>query len=408
MFQTVRLVSSLLLGIAFLMLGVGALSTLLAFRMGSAGYGPGVVGAVMSGYFVGIVVGTSFCHRLIVNVGHIRTFAALGSLASAATLAHAIVLDPWLWGALRFVVGFCCVGMYMCTESWLNEKSDNSVRGQVFSLYQIVLYLCQGLGQFLLNVPDESGLLLFVVNSILMSLAVIPVAITRVSAPSLPEPVRFRFAVLWRTSPTGMTGSFACGLIMGSVYGLGPLYAQRIGFDAQRTAEFMGALIIGGLLLQWPIGKISDRIDRRVVIAGVTAASVAVSLAIVGRDSGSGLVLLALTALFGGLSFTLYPLSVAYTNDHLAPSELVAASGGLIMAYGVGASLGPASASVAMNVFGAGGLFAYNAAVSGLMLLFVLWRMRARASVPMAEQGAFTPMPLTSPVVSELDPRAES
>ncbi|MDA1180022.1 MAG: MFS transporter, partial [Planctomycetota bacterium] len=217
----------------------------------------------------------------------------------------------------------------------------------------------------------------------------------------------FRFAKLWQASPTGMTGSFASGLIMGSVYGLGPLYAQMIGFDASRTAEFMGAMIIGGLMLQWPIGKISDLLDRRIVIAGVALASLVVSIGLVASGTSGGAGLLALIALFGGLSFTLYPLSVAYTNDHLGPEDLVPASGGLVMAYGIGAALGPLGGALVIEALGAGGLFVYNGAVSGLTLAFVLLRMRARASVPAAEQGAFTPMPRTSPVASELDPRME-
>ncbi len=407
MFSTLRLVSSLLLGVALLMVGVGALSTILAFRMGESGMPSSVVGVVTSLYFIGLVLGTGFCHRLISNVGHIRAFASLGSLMSAATLAHALTADPWVWGALRFVVGFSTVGMFMCTESWLNEKSSNEVRGQVFSLYQVVLYLGQGAGQFMINVPDQSGLVLFILVSVLMSLAILPVAMTRVIAPELPKPQRFQLGRLWGTSPTGMTASLASGAMIGAFYGLGALFAQQAGLNRAATAEFMGAVIMGGLILQWPIGKASDRIDRRIVIAVVAIATCAVCLAMIGKDVTHGRGLLALGALFGGLSFTLYPLAVAYTNDYLDPEDLVPASGGLIVAYGIGAAAGPIIGSVAMDAMGPGGLFIYIAAISVLLTVFIVYRITQRGTIDVADQGDFQAMQRTSTVVYEMHPDAE-
>ncbi len=406
MFSTLRLVSSLLLGVAFLMVGAGGLSTILAFRMGEAGLPSTVVGIVTAMYFVGLVLGTGFCHRLITTVGHIRAFAALGSLMSAATLAHALTLDPWLWGALRFVVGFTTVGMYMCTESWLNEKSSNEIRGQVFSLYQVVLYLAQGVGQFMINIPDQHGMVLYILTSILMSLAIMPVAMTRVSAPELPKPVRFRLGRLWNISPTGMTGSLAAGTAMGAFYGLGALFAQQAGLETHQTAQFMGAVILGGLLLQWPIGKLSDMIDRRLVIIGVSVATAAVCIAIMDKNVHNGSGLLALGALFGGLSFTLYPLAVAYMNDYVESDDLVPASGGLMIAYGVGAAIGPVAGAVMMEAMGARGLFVFIGAVVVLLTVFIAWRITQRQSLPVEEQGDYQAMQRTSPVVYEMYPES--
>lgn len=406
MFSTLRLVSSLLLGVAFLMVGAGGLSTILAFRMGEAGLPSTVVGVVTAMYFVGLVLGTGFCHRLITTVGHIRAFAALGSLMSAATLAHALTLDPWLWGALRFVVGFTTVGMYMCTESWLNEKSSNEIRGQVFSLYQVVLYLAQGVGQFMINIPDQHGMVLYILTSILMSLAIMPVAMTRVSAPELPKPVRFRLGRLWNISPTGMTGSLAAGTAMGAFYGLGALFAQQAGLETHQTAQFMGAVILGGLLLQWPIGKLSDMIDRRLVIIGVSVATAAVCIAIMDKNVHNGSGLLALGALFGGLSFTLYPLAVAYMNDYVEPDDLVPASGGLMIAYGVGAAIGPVAGAVMMDAMGARGLFVFIGAVVVLLTVFIAWRITQRPSLPVEEQGDYQAMQRTSPIVYEMYPES--
>ncbi|MEQ8607716.1 MAG: MFS transporter [Rhodospirillales bacterium] len=401
-----RLVSSLLTGVAFLMVGVGGLSTILAFRMGAAGLPSTVVGIVTSMYFVGLVLGTGYCHRLITTVGHIRAFAALGSVMSAATLAHALTLDPWLWGTLRLIVGFTTVGMYMCTESWLNEKSSNEVRGQVFSMYQIVLYLGQGAGQFLINIPDETGMVLYILTSILMSLAILPVAITRVSAPELPKPVRFRLSRLWGISPTGMTASMASGTIMGAFYGLGALFAQQAGLATNQTAQFMGAVIIGGLVLQWPIGKLSDTMDRRLVIIGISLATAIVCFAIMDKDVHNGSALLALGALFGGLSFTLYPLAVAYANDYIEAEDRVPASGGLMMSYGIGASVGPTLGSVMMDLMGAPGMFIYIGIVSLMLTVFIAWRVTQRASLPVAEQGGYQTLQRTSAVVYEMYPES--
>ncbi len=408
MFSTLRLVSSLLLGIAFLMVGSGGLSTILAFRMGVAEHPSTVVGLVTSMFYVGVVLGTSPCHRLISNVGHIRAFAALGSLMSAATLAHALTPDPWVWGVLRLIVGFTTVGMFMCTESWLNEKSSNEIRGQVFSLYQVVLYMGQGAGQFLINIPDQFGTVLFILTSILMSLAILPVAMTRVSAPELPKPVRFRLARVWGISPTGMTASLASGTVMGAFYGLGALFAQKVGLTTSETAQFMGAVIIGGLVLQWPIGKLSDTFDRRRVIVGVAFATVLVCIAIMNKDVNNGSGLLALGALFGGLSFTLYPLAVAYMNDYVDADDIVPASGGLMMAYGIGAALGPTSGALMMDIMGPPGLFIFIAIITSLLLVFILWRITQRASLPNDEQGDYQVMQRTSQVVYEFYPETDN
>ena len=405
--HSLRPVTSLLLGTALLMMGGGALSTVLAFRMGAAEQPPWVVGMVMSMYYAGIVLGTAYGQKLITGVGHIRAFVALGSMMSAATLAHAFMIDPWLWGGLRLLVGMCAVGMFMCTESWVNERSDNSTRGQIFSLYQITVYLAQGAGQFLINVPDHSGFAVYLVTSILMSLAIVPVAITRVEAPPLPPQVRFRFLRLWETSPTSMTIAFGCGVILGAFYGVGPLFAQLVGLDTQRTAEFMGAVIVGGLVLQWPTGKLSDRVDRRRVILGVATGTAAACLALMGLTANQGAALLLLGALFGGLAFTLYPLAVAYAFDYISLDDLVPMSGGLIMAYGLGAAVGPAAASLMVYLGGAGGLFAFCGGVALAVAGFVVWRMTVRDALPVDDQSEFQVVPRTSQVIYEIDPRRD-
>ena len=405
--QTLRSVSSLLAGMALLMLGNGALSTTLSVSMAEAGTPAWLIGFVTAQYYVGIVLGTTVGHRVIVSVGHIRAFAAFGSTMSAATLAHAFIGDPWVWAGLRFAVGFCAVSMFMCSESWLNSKADNTTRGQVFALYQITVYLFQGLAQFLLLLPDETGFTLFALFSILMSMAIVPVAIVRTAPPELPKATRFNFLKLWRTSPTGMTTALGAGMILGATYGVGPLFAQLIGLDRGGTALFMSSVILGGLILQWPVGRFSDGRDRRLIMLAVCVGVVGAAAALMGKDIGNGSGLFALAVVFGGLAYTLYPLAVAYTNDYLPPEDLIPATGGLVMAYGIGAAIGPLVASVAVQAIGPSGLFAFHGTIAFSLGLLILLRMSKRAAPSSDDQGEFQAVPRTSPVASELDPRAE-
>jgi MFS family permease len=404
--HTIRSVSSLLAGMAFLMLGNGSLTTLLSVRLAETGAPIWLIGLVMAQYFLGIVLGTLYGHSLIQAVGHIRAFAAFGSIMSAVTLAHAFLHDPWAWALFRFLVGVCSVGMYMCVESWLNQRADNDNRGQVFSLYIITVYLFQGIGQFLIQLPDESGFAIFAVMSVLMSLAIVPVAVTRMPAPDLAPASRFDFVKLWRTSPTGMVVSLFSGLILGAFYGIGPAFAQYIGFDDGGIALFMSAVIVGGLVLQWPVGKFSDGRDRRSFMFGVNIALVAVC-AVMGFAGLSVNWLIGLAMVFGGLSGVLYPLAVAYTNDYLEPEDLVPAAGGLVMAYGIGAVVGPPAASLSMEIFGPAGMFVFCGLVGAAAAGVIAWRMRQRQAPPMADQVDFQAMGRTSPVIGELDPRGE-
>lgn len=398
-------IAALLAGTAFLQLGNGALSTLLSLRMGLDGLPSFVVGPVMAAYFVGLILGVFNGHRLISGVGHIRAFAVLAAVMSAASLAHPLAVAPLPWGVLRLVEGFCMAGIFMCVESWLSERSTNEIRGRVLSLYMVAVYMAQGLGQYLLTFDDPTGFGLFIVVSILVSLAVVPVAAARVEAPPPPPPSRLDFKGLYAISPLGVFGSAAAGVMQGAFYGLGPYYAQRTGFGVAGTAQFMGATILGGLLLQWPIGRLSDRFDRRAVIAGLclaVAVASAAMIAVAGRGDA-----IVLAAVFGGAIFTLYPLCVAHANDFVEPADMVRASGGLILAYACGAIVGPLAASAAMAAIGPLGLFAFISAVGAVAGLYAFWRM-GRRPPPLSEvRGAFRPLPGMTPVATELDPRAE-
>ncbi|NQW00809.1 MAG: MFS transporter [Rhodospirillales bacterium] len=408
MLQTLKSVSSLMAGLILLMLGSGALTTLLGLRMGDAGFSSQTVGFVMAAYFFGLVIGPVYAHKLISTIGHIRAYTALGSILSVAALAHPFFIDPWFWGGLRFIQGFCIVGMYMCTESWLNAKSTNQIRGQVFAIYQVAVYLFQGAAQFLLNIPDTSGYSLYILTSVLVSLAVVPVALIHVTPPELPKPVRLKLRQLYAISPTGMIGCMASGALLGSFYGMGASYAQLAGLDVGETTRFMGAVIVGGLVLQWPFGKLSDVIDRRFVILATAIGTLATCLLMMNQTVVDSVGIVAIGILFGGVSFTLYPICVAYTNDYAKSDDLVPVSAGLLIAYGLGAVVGPIAASQFMQVLGAAGLFVFCGTISAVLAVFIGWRMLQRpATIRVDDQMGFKPMGRTTAVISELDTRAD-
>jgi MFS family permease len=384
------------------------LGTLLPLRMGMADFPPFVVGMVMSAYFVGTVFGVFLGGRLIANVGHIRTFAALASILSATAIAHPFLVAPLPWGILRLVYGFCLAGILMCTESWLNERATNEIRGRVLSLYMTTVYLGQGGGQFLLFLDDKQQFTLFIVASILFSLALVPIAVTRVREPAPIEPVRLRLKELYGLSPLGLSGAFASGIMLGGFYGLAPYFAQQTGLGFEGAAKFMAAAIVGGLALQWPMGRLSDRFDRRTVFGGVALAVCVTSFAFFALPEGGQAPLFVLAAIFGGALFTLYPLCVAHTNDHIGPGDLVRASGGLIVTYGIGAAIGPVAAAGLIGFVGPFGLFVFIGAVALAIASYTFWRMGQRSAPPAEQQGPFQPVPRTTPVASHLDPRAES
>ncbi|MGQ9371087.1 MFS transporter [Azospirillum sp. ST 5-10] len=401
----VRPVLVLLVAMALMMAGIGTLSTLLSVRMTDAAHTPLAIGVVMAGYFAGLTLGSLRAFALIRAVGHIRTFSALAAVLAAATLGHSISSNLVLWGVLRLVAGFCMAGLFVCVESWLNHNATAQTRGQILSFYMISVYGGQGGGQFLLNLQDDTGRLLYTIIAILLALALVPVALTRQTPPQLPDVRSFGFRRLYAVSPLGVFGTLVSGLVTGALYSLAPAYVRQLGYDNADTALFMSAAILGGVVLQWPLGRLSDVFDRRKVLVVLFAVLVAVSAALVLSGAADFLWLLALVCLFGGVTFALYPLCVAHTNDHLDPADMVSASGGLVLSYSVGATAGPFGASVAMTVGGPGGLFLFCAAVGIAAVVFGLWRMIARAPVPNELQGPFHVLARTTPVVAPLDPR---
>jgi MFS family permease len=395
-----RSVLVLFVAVFLMMAASGPLTTTISLRLQAAGVASPMIGIVMSGYYAGLTLGALLVHRLIGRAGHIRTFAAFASVLSGTSLVYALHLNPFLWGALRLVEGFCMAGVFVCVESWLNDRATAETRGNVMAIYMTSLYSGQAAGQLLLNVEDRSGYLLFIIISITLSLSVVPVALTRMAPAPLPEIAAMSFRRLYRASPLGIVGTVTSGLILGSLFSLGPVFARAVGLDLSATALFMSTVILGGVLLQWPVGRLSDVFDRRLVIVSVLAGIVLISgsMTLVAHGGGAALLIGALA--FGGASFALYPLCVAQTHDFLARTDRVAGSGGLILAYSTGAIFGPLAASSTMNFAGAASLFAFTGFVSVLALLFGLWRMTVRPSAASDVRAPYAGLPRATPMVA--------
>jgi MFS family permease len=398
---------ALLLGIALIMLGNGLQGTLLGLRATLEGFSVGVIGIVMSGYFAGFLLGSTLTPKVVGQVGHIRVFAALASLASASALIHAVFVDPWVWGAMRLVTGFSYAGLYVVAESWLNDRATNETRGQILSIYMIITLGGMGFGQLLLNVADPGGFGLFVLISVLVSVALVPISLTAAPAPAFAAPLPVGLRQLYRISPLGLLGICGVGVAQGMVFGMGAVYARSAGLSIAETSLFMGAILLGGVLLQWPIGWLSDIIDRRRVITAVTFAAAALAATAAALPEMPLPGLLAIACLFGGMNLPMYSLCNAHTNDFLAPAQMVGAGSALVLVSGVGATFGPMLAAVSITRLGPGGFFWMLGAVHAMIGLFALYRMARRSAMPLEEQGAFVAIPArTSPMAAALNPEA--
>lgn len=396
----------LLLGVAILMLGHGLQGTLLGVRANLARFSTATTGVVMSGYYVGLLLGSLSAPGLVARVGHVRVFAALLSLASAAVLLHALLVEPAAWFAMRLLTGYCFAGAFIVAESWLNGAASNATRGRLLSLYMVVQLGSLAVGQFLLNLADPSGFALFVLVSVLISVAAVPMLLTAAATPPLAAARDIGLRQLYRLSPLGVVGIVGIGMGQGGLYGMGPVYAAEQHLSLPAISTFMAAIVLGGVAFQIPIGRASDRLDRRRVIAAVALLTALAALPAVLLPEQPAPALFAGFFVVGGLTLPLYAVCVAHTNDFLAPEQMVGASGALILAYGLGAAVGPTLAASAMQVLGPRGLPLFLAATHALIGLFALYRMTRRPPVPAEARGPFQPLPNPSAVVTPLSQEA--
>ncbi|MCI0400535.1 MAG: MFS transporter [Gammaproteobacteria bacterium] len=407
MLSTIARTSTLLLGMGILLGGNGMLGTLLGVRAGLEGFPDAVTGAIMSAYFLAFIIGTFFCPAMIRRVGHVRAFAAMAAVQSAAAITHALVVQPVVWGVLRIITGVCMVGIFMVMESWLNVLAPNEQRGRIFAVYVTVNLTAMAIGQSFILVGDPRGVVPFALVSILLSLSLVPVALTGVGEPPPVDVPHTDIQELYAISPLGFFGTLTSGLCMGAFWGMGAVFAYGIGLSNAEIAAFMSATIVGGALLQFPIGRFSDRHDRRIVLTVACFAAAAFALLTFAAAKISQLGLLISAFLYGGFAFSLYSLSISHVNDHLAPAEVLNATSGLLLIYGIGATVGPAAAGLLMDALGPRTLLVYFAAVLALLGLFGVYRMRVGPPISTESQGPFVPMVRTSQAVLEMDPRAD-
>ena len=403
MFRSVQSISSLLIGMGILLAGSGLLGLLLGLRAKAEGFSDLTVGIVMAGFYAGYIVGAIWCPSLIQRVGHIRAFTAFAAATAAIAIAFGMMVNPGVWFVLRVLNGIGLIGIYMVIESWLNERATEN-RGQMFSIYMMVNLASVGIGQYLVLIHGIETLASFALVATLFSLGILPIALTPVNQPVPIRTARLPLSRVFSVTPVGSVGSVTSGLISGSFWALGAVYASSLGMSAAQTATFVAVTIAGGAILQWPIGWLSDRHDRRYVMMGAALGSAAALAGIVWMQAEALAWMLPFAFLFGGFSFSLYGLAVAQTHDRFSRDEVLEATKALLIFFGVGAAAGPMVTGAAMSLWSAG-FPAMLAGIAIAMTLFTLWRIRVDPPVPVEERGVFAPVELTSTVAMDLDPR---
>lgn len=395
-------ISSLLGGVALLLLGHGLLNTLLTLRGIAEGYSTGMIGLLMSGYFAGFLVGTWLAPSLIRRVGHIRTFAFYAALAAIAVLLHVMIVNPWVWLMLRVLYGVALVTLYMVIESWLNAQVSGEKRGQVFALYMAVNLGSLAAAQQLLSLDSPMNFTLFALAAILICAALMPITLTRQAQPAQPDMPATDLLQLARIAPLPLMAAGISGLTLGGFWGLAPVYASQSGFDASGVGLLMSITILGGAVLQWPIGLFSDKHDRRLVMLWVVAIAAVLGGLITPLTSGP--LLLGMMFLWGGLAFSIYSIAVAQMVDQLHPDEILSGSSGLLLANGFGAAFGPVVAGGLMSVLGPKALPVFFAVTLAFLAIYSYFRSRRVIDLVTEPHGHFTPMLRTSHTVLELMP----
>ncbi|WP_428407622.1 MFS transporter [Hyphococcus sp.] len=407
MAHTIRILAALLIAAFFLISGNGLQGTLLSVRGNMEGFPLVLVGLLMSAYFAGFIFGCRIAPRMVKRVGHIRAFTALASIASAAALAYALAVEPVFWLLLRVVTGFSLAGLYMIIESWINETVDNEQRGRTLAVYRLVDLTAATLGQAMIALADPTAFTLFAIVSILISLALVPVAMTTTTQPRPITSAKLDLRKLFRISPLAAAGCLAVGVANGAFWAVGAVYVQQLGYDVRTVAVFMTTVVIAGALVQWPLGLISDRTDRRIIVT-ITAGLCSAAGAFLAAAGGvSGQMLLFGAFAFGFTAMPIFGLCVAHANDRAEPHEYVTLAAGLLLLYGAGAVAGPVIAPLLMNAFGPSALFIHSSVIYGALVLFGLYRIFVRDPAPQSNRESYVSVPRTSPAVFEFDPRAE-
>ncbi len=408
---------ALFLGIGTIMIAHGLQMQVMGIRSVNENFNLITTGIFMSGYFVGYFLGSQTTPKLVQKVGHIRVFAAFASLASLSALVAAIYVNPFMWTLSRFLTGISLVSCYIVAESWLNDRATNKNRGQLLSAYMIILFGGLAIGMLLLNVSNPNNYEPFILVSILLSLALVPILLTKRSAPKFKKIGTISVNELFKISPLGTVSSFCTGLIHSAFFSLIAVYATTSNFTLFETSILLFLSTIAGVIFQGPIGYFSDKFERRKVIVVTTLLSALFALLaiIFGGESLqnmylsvkvplSKIIFFISVALYAGLCLPLFSLNLAHTNDYVAKEKFVAAGGGLQLIFGIGAIIGPILCSLFMEIFNINGFFIFLIFSHLFIAIFGIYRMRVRESVDNPD-STFTPVPATiTPAGLELDP----
>lgn len=404
MFRALKDNWPLFLGILLLMVANGLLSTLLTIRGSAQGFSEFTIGIMQAGYPLGALMGAVIAPKLVEKVGHIRSFGALASLCSITAIVHLLTDDPASWGVMRVLAGFCYPGLYVISESWLNAKAENWYRASLLSIYFVVASVGASIGAAMAGIEDSSGVLLFGIASILISISLVPMLISDNPAPEYIAPERLAFKKLLQISPMAVTGAVLNGILSSGIYVSLPLYGLALGMSASGATSLLVVATLAGAAFQFPLGLISDRVDRRFVVAGTAGVAAAIALALA---SGAfvGLLHLAI-GLMAGLLLPIYSLCVAHANDQLTPAQIVPASGTMVLAINVGILVGALGGPAILGLTGSSGLMMFFAIVSGLTVLVALFRV-TRTDPPKGTRAAQAQSAQGIQMTGQLHPEAE-
>jgi MFS family permease len=393
MIRSLLPLASLLIGSSFLLFAGGLNGLILPLRGQFEGFSATSLGFLGTGWAIGYVAGCLRTPALVAKVGHIRAFGAMCALAAITVLLSLIFITPYVWIPLRALSGFCFAGAAMIVESWLNERTESASRGRVFGIYTMVNLAATTCGQIVLMAGDARGFLFFVLAAIFYCLALLPTALSATSTPTALVSVSLDLRGLWRNSPIAVFAVLMVGVSNSAFGAMTAVFGARMGLTTSEIAIFASIPILAGAIAQVPIGMLSDRKDRRVVLIGTAVVALAADLVFVFGGLTQTIFLMANVAVFGAAVFAMYPVIVAHANDHAAEGSFIQISGGLLMIYGIGSIIGPTVAGLLMASFGPESLFMTTAGAHVLLLVFAIVRLRARASVPLQDKGTFQAAP---------------
>ena len=375
-------------------MGHGLGTSLLGIRSTIEDFSDLQAGIVLSGFYVGFLVGSRFVGRLLANVGHIRVFAGLAALISSVMLLHSLMVNPLTWFLLRAVAGFCVSGIYITADSWLNNQVNNHNRGRVLGVYMMMGMGGSAVGQILIGTADPGGFALFILASMIFSLSLVPLSLTRIAPPEIPERKKANVRAVYRTVPLALIGATVSGLTHGAVLTLGPVYSTRVGLGGDQVGWVMSALLVGSAAMI-PLGRLSDRMPRRRVILAITGGAFLVSLVMSIGPLDPALFTVVMLV-YGGLTFPVYALSMSHMNDLLERTELVPGMATLVTFMGMGAITGPVLGSGLMSLVGPDGLWMALATFHGLFAAYIIYRFVERPRLPNRMKRAFVPVSFRS------------